>query len=158
MEKSYKIREAKLEDIGQIVRIWDQLMELHLELDELFRRCEGSEKAFVDFVKANIADDDKVVLAAEYDGRIVGYCQGSLEKHPPALEKRDYGLIMDAAVDLEFRRTGFGEAMVRHVCKWFKEKGLERIEVRFHVKNTISSSFWPKMGFEVYKKTAFIEI
>jgi ribosomal protein S18 acetylase RimI-like enzyme len=158
MEKDYKIREAKIEDIEHIVGIWGQLMELHAGLDGFFQRREGAEEAFAEFVKQNIRDENKVVVVAEFDGRIVGYCQGSLEKHPPALEKRDYGQVSDTAVDAEYRRGGAGEAMVRHVCRWFKEKGMSRVEVRFHVKNEISSSFWPKMGFEVYIKTAFAEI
>ena len=157
MEKDYKIRQAKTEDIGQIVRIWEQLMEFHAGLDALFQRCEEAEKTFAEFVKQNIRDDNKIVVAAEFDGRIVGYCQGSLEKHPPALEKQDYGYIMETAVDVKHRRAGVGGAMVQHVCRWFKEKDMERIEVKFHVKNKISSGFWPKMGFEVYTKTAFAE-
>ena len=158
MENDYKIRLARIEDIGQIVGIWNQLMELHAGLDVLFRRCEGAQGTFAEFVGKNIGDDDKIVAVAEYDGRIVGYCQGGLEKHPPALEKRDYGYIMDTAVDAGHRRAGAGAAMVRYVCSWFKEKGLSRVEVKFHVKNEISSGFWPKMGFDVYTKTAFMEI
>ena len=158
MEKDYKIREARAEDIGQITGIWEQLMEFHVGLDELFQRCEGAEEKFAEFVQKNIEDDNKVVVVAEYDGWIVGYSQGGLEKYPPALEKQDYGYIMDTAVDAKHRRKGAGAAMVRHVCRWFKEKSMDRVEVRFHVKNKISSSFWPKMGFEVYAKRAFAEV
>lgn len=158
MENDYKIREARIEDIGQMVCIWDQMMGLHAGLDALFRRCEGAEETFVEFVQKNIADDNKVVAVAECDGRIVGFCQGALEKHPPALEKQAYGQVIDTAVDTKHRRAGAGKAMVRYVCRWFKEKGISRVEVKFHVKNAISSGFWPKMGFEVYAKTAFMKI
>jgi ribosomal protein S18 acetylase RimI-like enzyme len=158
MESAFKIRQAKVEDVSQIVGIWNQLMELHAGLDALFQRCEGAEGMFAEFVRTNIADDSKVVIVAESDRVVIGYCQGMLEQHPPALEKRDYGYIMDMAVDTRHQREGAGEAMVRKVCRWFKEKGINRVEVRYHVKNKISSGFWPKMGFEVFSKRGFMEI
>lgn len=158
MEKDYKIRKARIEDIEQIIFIWNQMMEFHAGLDSLFRRCEGAEEIFGEYIQKSISDVHKVVAVAECDGRVVGYCQGVLEKHPPALEQTDYGYIMDAAVDAEHQRRGAGEAMVQYVCRWFKENGISRVEVRFHVKNEISSGFWPKMGFKVYAKTGFMAL
>jgi hypothetical protein len=47
--------------------------------------------------------------------------------------------------------------MAKYVIKWFRNKGLSRIEV-YVLKGIPASTFWEKMGFKVFIDRRFLEI
>jgi ribosomal protein S18 acetylase RimI-like enzyme len=155
--KQVVIRKATLQDIPVIVGLWKEMMDFHKKIDPFFRRAVNGEDVFSQFLERNINSETACVYVAIIDGKIVGYCQGMLEKHPPVLAETDYGHFMDFAVTAGYRRTGVGEKMCRALQDWFVLKGVHRIEVRHSEFNEISSRFWPKMGFKPYLKTLFME-
>lgn len=150
------VREATCQDIPAIVRLGEELLDFHKEKDPLFTRAANSGDVFARFVEVNIRSETAVVFVAVVNSRIVGYCQGMLQKHPPVLVETDYGHILDIVVTANFRRSGAGEKMVRALRDWFRLKGVHRIEVRRLISNEIASRFWAKMGFEPYLETLFV--
>ena len=62
------------------------------------------------------------------------------------------------AITEKYRRSGIGEQMFNEILKWFKLKGMDRIELDITSKNYVSSSFWGKLGFEEYVRTLFLDI
>ncbi|MBN2074371.1 MAG: hypothetical protein JW762_02350 [Dehalococcoidales bacterium] len=48
--------------------------------------------------------------------------------------------------------------MFNEILKWFKSKGMDRIELDITSKNLVSRSFWGKLGFEEYVRTLYREI
>ena len=152
------IREAGAEDVGAIVELWVEMIDFHAERDPFFARSADGDKVFAEFVAKNIAGETVCVLVAERDGRIVGYCQGMIERHPPVLERVEYGQILDFGVTADCRRTGVGEQLCTRLCEWLAAKGVHRIEVRHSIANEIASRFWPKMGFRPYLKTLCMEV
>ena len=151
------VRQATLQDIPVIVGLWKEMMDFHKKRDPFFTRAVNGEEVFVGFVEKNINSETACVYVAVIDGKIVGYCQGLLEKHPPVLAETDFGQILDFAVTADYRRSGIGEKMCRALQDWFVLKGVHRLEVRHSEFNEISSRFWPKMGFKTYLKTLFME-
>jgi ribosomal protein S18 acetylase RimI-like enzyme len=151
------IRKATLQDIPAIAELWKEMIDFHKKIDPVFTRAVNGEEVFSQFVEKNINSQTACVYVAIVDSKIVGYCQGMLEKPPPVLTETDYGRIMDFAVTADYRRTGVGEKMCRALQDWFVIKGVHRIEVRHSEFNEISSQFWPKMGFKPYLKTLFME-
>ena len=150
-----KIRKAAKEDVPKILPVWRELMELHARLDPFYTCRESAEKLFAKYVTDNIHDPKACVLTAETDGRVVGYCQGMIGKHPPVLEITEFGQIADFAVLEAYRRQGIGQQMLEKMFEWFWARGLLRVEVRCSLHNEISRSFWRKMGFEPYVETLF---
>ena len=150
------VRKATRQDIPAIVRLGEELLDFHKDRDPFFTRAANSRDVFAKFVEANICSEAACVYVAVVNGKIVGYCQGMLEKHPPVLVETDYGHILDMMVTANFRRTGAGEKMVSALRDWFLLKGVHRIEVRRLISNEIASRFWAKMGFEPYLETLFL--
>ena len=150
-----KIRQATIEDVPQIIPIWQEMMAFHAERDAVFNTCEGDEEAFSKYACENIEKDDACVLVAQDNGNIVGYCQCLIVVNPPVLGVTHYGNIGDLAILGDYRRKGIGERFVEKAMAWFKAKGLERVEVRVAVTNEISTKFWRKMGFATYLETMF---
>ncbi len=158
MAKNITIRKATLEDVPAIVELWKEFMDFHKERDRLFSRCVTGDKAFADFITGHISNDTSCVLVAEAGMDIVGYCLAIVEKSPPVLEIKKYGLIQDIAVTEAYRREGIGEKLLKEALSFLREKGLHRIEARFAINNKLSTEFWAKMGFRPYLETAFMEI
>jgi ribosomal protein S18 acetylase RimI-like enzyme len=146
-----------LQDIPAIVGLWKEMMDFHKKRDPFFTLAVNSEEVFAKFVGKNISSETACVYVAVDGEKIVGYCQGMLEKHPPVLAETDYGQILDFAVTTYYRGTGVGEKMYGVLYDWFVKNGVHRLEVRHSEFNEIASQFWPKMGFRSYLKTLFRE-
>ena len=147
------IREATKEDVPKILPVWRELMEFHVQRDACYTTCDGAEEAFSSYVCENIEKDDAMVLVAQDDEKIVGYCQCLVAANPPVYAIKKYGNLADTAVLEQYRRNGIGKQMVEQAMEWFKAKGLERIQVRMAVTNEVSTRFWRKMGFEAFAET-----
>jgi ribosomal protein S18 acetylase RimI-like enzyme len=158
METTAVVRPATRRDIPAIVVLWEELMDFHQARDPFFTRAPKGRDIFAQFVADNIRSDAACVLVATVDAKIVGYCQGILDRHPPALAESDFGQILDFGVTAEYRRAGIGALMFRALCAWFRREGMRRIEVRHSTQNEIGARFWPKMGFQPYLQTLFMEL
>jgi len=152
------IRSATLRDIPDIVRLWEELMDFHRELDPFFTRARNGADLFRRFVEQNVGNDAACVLVAVVEDGIVGYCQGMIDHHPPALAEPDYGQVLDFMVTAGRRNTGIGRQMFETLREWFRKEGIRRIEVRHSTLNDLAAQFWPKMGFRPYLQTLFMEL
>jgi ribosomal protein S18 acetylase RimI-like enzyme len=158
MQTTAVIRPATRRDVPAIVALWEELMDFHRERDPFFTRSRNGSDIFGRFVTENIRNDAACVLVATVDGKIVGYCQGMLDRHPPALAESDFGQILDFGMTADYRRLGIGQQMFQALCEWFHREGIRRIEVRHSTYNEIGARFWPKMGFQPYLQTLFMEL
>lgn len=158
METTAVIRLATRRDVPALVALWEELMNFHQARDPFFTRSRNGSHIFARFVEENIRNDAACVLVAVADGKIVGYCQGILDRHPPALAESDFGQILDFGVTAEHRGAGIGQQMLEALCEWFRREGIRRVEVRHSTYNEIGARFWPKMGFKPYLQTLFREL
>jgi len=158
MQTRAVIRAVTRRDIPAIVGLWEELMDFHRARDPFFTRSHNGSSIFARFIEENIHNDAACVLVATVDDKVVGYCQGILDRHPPALAESDFGQILDFGVTAEHRRAGIGEQMFQELCEWFRREGIHRIEVRHSTCNEIGERFWPKMGFKPYLQTLFMEL
>lgn len=152
------IRSATLRDIPEIVRLWEELMDFHREIDPFFTRARNGADLFRRFAEQNVGNDAACVLVAMAEDGIVGYCQGMLDHHPPALAEPDYGQVLDFMVTASHRHTGIGSQMFEALQAWFRKEGIRRIEVRHSTFNKPAAQFWPRMGFKPYLQTLFLEL
>jgi len=152
------IRAATRGDIPAIVGLGEELIDFHQARDPFFTWADNGSGLFAKFIDENIRNDAVRVLVATVDGKIVGYCQGMLDQHPPVLAEPQYGQILDLMVTAEYRGAGIGERMFKTLCDWFRGEGIRRIEVRHSTANEIAARFWPKMGFQPYLLTLFREL
>jgi GNAT superfamily N-acetyltransferase len=158
MQTTAVIRAASRRDVPAMVALWEELMEFHRARDPFFTRSANGSHIFARFVEENIRNDTACVLVATVDAKIVGYCQGMVDRHPPALAVSDFGQILDFGVTAAYRRAGIGAQMFQALRDWFRREGIRRIEVRHSTFNEIGACFWPKMGFAPYLQTLFLEL
>ncbi len=157
MQTQIVVRKATRRDRDAIVALARELMDFHQVRDPFFTRSADFDAVFGRFVLRNMRSKTAYVLVATVDERVVGYCQGMLDRHPPSILQPEYGQILDLCVTAEYRRTGVGEQMFTALREWFREKGVRRIEVRHSTFNRIAARFWSKMGFTPYLRTLFLD-
>lgn len=158
MNEQVKIREAAVGDVPVIVEIWKELMDFHKELDAIFSRSATGHERFAEFLTSNMEKEDSCVLVAADGGRAVGYCQACISKYPPVLVREKYVKIFDMGVTEKYQRQGIGRMMIDALRRWYADKDVGRIELKYLTANKSAEEFWTKMGFKPYLKTAFLEI
>ncbi len=158
MNGQVDIRKAVMEDVPAIIEIWKELMDFHKELDAIFSRSATGHERFAEFLTSNMEKEDSCVLVAADEGHIVGYCQACISKYPPVLIKEKYVEIFDMAVTEKYQRQGIGRMIIDALRRWYADKDVDRIELKYLTSNKSAEEFWTKMGFKPYLKTAFLEI
>jgi len=157
MNEQVKIREAVMEDVPAIVEIWKELMDFHKRLDAIFSRSATGHEGFAEFLTSNMENEDSCVLVAADGEHIVGYCQACISKYPPVLVREKYVEIFDMAVTKKYQRQGIGRMIIDALRRWYADKDVDRIELKYLTANKSAEEFWTKMGFKPYLKTAFLE-
>ncbi len=152
------IRAATCQDIPAVVALWEELMDFHRAKDPFFERAPNGSNLFARFVEENIRNDAACVLVAVVEGRIVGYCQGILERHPAVIAEPEHGQVLDFVVTASYQGTGIGTQMFETLREWFRREGIRRLEVRHSMFNETAARFWPRMGFKPYLQTLFMEL
>ncbi|MGH6884167.1 GNAT family N-acetyltransferase [Hypericibacter sp.] len=125
---------------------------------------------FFDYLKATVADEfwegaeveperaradfetafakDELVLIASLDGRSAGYLYGRIE---PAYVRespiRQMGYISHCFVREETRGAGVAAALAQAAEDWFRERGIEHIELRYSLANKAAAAVWAKLGY-----------
>ena len=158
MARRVIIRKAVTEDVPSILELWKEMMDFHKERDRIFSRSVTGHEGFADYISGHMSRDTSCVFVAEAGKDIVGYCLAFVEKYPPVLEIKEYGLVQDIAVSEKYRHRGIGKRFLNEARNWFSEKGISRIEARVATTNKISTGFWAKMGFTPYLETVFVEL
>ena len=158
MNGQVDIREAAMEDVPAIIEIWKELMDFHKELDAIFSRSATGHERFAEFLTSNMEKEGSCVLVAADCEHIVGYCQACISNYPPVLIKEKYVEIFDMAVTKKYQRQGIGRMIIDALRRWYADKDVDRIELKYLTANKSAEEFWTKMGFKPYLKTAFLEI
>ncbi|MEM2387300.1 MAG: GNAT family N-acetyltransferase, partial [Candidatus Bathyarchaeia archaeon] len=133
--ESLKIRRANEADLQQIVKLSEKLGKDESTMDSMVSPL-PSEFQNPKWILKNIKGENTVVFVAEAAGKIVGYSLGWISQ--PWSYKAERGYICDCFVEKSYRRQGIGKALVKAILEWFKDKGVECVEVDVYSSNVPS--------------------
>lgn len=139
------IRNARPEDYDSVLRIMNQVQQLHIDLrPDIYKRNDNLIPAD-EFEKITAGD---TFYVAETDGRIIGIME-VIYRHveTPSQVTRNILYIETMAVDEPFRRMGVGH-MFFEKAKEIREKSLlDGIELQVNAKNRAAYEMYAKYGF-----------
>jgi len=147
LEIAHRIRRATADDLPRLVPLWQEFMDYHRAFDPFFTRDEGGHHRWVAFLADKVDTEDWQLLVAEVDGRAVGYLIATVLEYPPVLTVQRYGYLQDVAVTAPHRGRGVGTALYREAERWFRDRGVERVELSVSVHNLRTRDFWRRLGF-----------
>lgn len=151
-----RIRKARQCDTEDIVELWKEFMDFHKQHDAHFSRSRKGHLQFKDFVSKKISARSALVLVAQMDRRVVGYVIASIDAYPPVFVDKRYGAIYDLMVDAGFRHRGIGRRLFSETRKWFRKKGIKRMELSVAVSNRLAVRFWNRVGFKTYMERKYL--
>ncbi len=144
------IRPAREQDIAALTSLWEEMMRFHAQHDERLQWDPTQTASWQEYMRHLINQEDARVLVAEADHQIVGYIVGYVRANPPVRLPPHYGYVSDICVAATARRQGIGRALFEHLTAWFREQGLDHVELLVAARNPVSQAFWRSLGCEDY--------
>jgi ribosomal protein S18 acetylase RimI-like enzyme len=143
------IRRATREDRAALGHLGALLMTMHYEFDRqrFLAPGEHAEEGYADFLVSQLDDPDTLVLVAERDGAVVGYCYAGIEPLSWKELRDRAGFIHDLLIDPAARGQGAGEALMHAATAWFRERGLPRVMLWAAAGNAPALELFRKAGF-----------
>ena len=154
-----KIRPGTLEDIIDVVELWEQFMDEHEcvviknnpKLKYHVTKKNESKKLFTDFLTDLIRTKKGYLSLADNDGQIVGYNLARIKDEIPIFKLEKMGQIADLYVQKDFRGQGLSTKLKDASIKWFKKNNLKVMSITVYPDNPHAHSIYKKWGFMDYK-------
>ena len=99
------------------------------------------------FLTGEIAGDDTIVLVAELDGEVVGYCYAALEGKDWLSLRGPAGAIYDILVDPAARGRGAGRRLLDAMLRTLAERGAPQVVLFTATQNEAAQRLFARAGF-----------
>lgn len=152
------LREARAADADEVTRLWRELMDLHVDVDERFALADNSNEAFLTYFEAALSRDDYRVRVAVMDDALVGFTVACILPNSPVYRTRWIGYINDVCVTESMRGRGVGKRLAYDAIRWLKDNGADSVEVYVARKNHLAQRFWRRIGGRDYLDRLSIEL
>ena len=140
MEKKYEMFLAGPDQEGQVLRLWQQLMEAYGKNAPLTILQKSYRYA--------VAHPRQVqVYVAVREGRVLGTVSLHLG-HFSTWNNNWYGHVEDLFVDDKERRQGVAWSLLSHVVEVAKRESLSRLELHTMNNNQAARAMYEKLGFQ----------
>lgn len=150
-----KLREAIVSDFNQMLKIYDELDEMHrVEHPTIFIKPEGDARP-LEYIQNLIEDENKYLVIAEVDDQLIGFAECAVLESStfPVVRKRKWVELNSLVVSKNYQGKGIGKKLLNEVTKWSKEKEINRMELKVFSFNTSADEFYKKAGFkDLYSK------
>lgn len=146
------IRFACENDIPQMLDLLLQVGEVHHQIrPDLFRA--GAQKYDEAALKRLLKTSDRPILAAEVDGKMVGYafCILQVTKNDPVLCDRRVLYIDDLCVDESHRGRGIAGALYRRALELARELSCDAVTLNVWWGNDNALRFYENCGLQRQK-------
>ena len=155
-----KIREAKIEDIEQIVIILEQISKIHYEKrPDIFKKKSKNEirKNTIEMLKDK---KRKIIVAADDTLKIYGLIIYNIKEVKEHINLRDFKVlwIEELGVDESYRKNGIGKMLMKKVEEDAKILDCKRIELNCWDFNDNAISFYERFGMRTQRRIMEKEI
>lgn len=158
MPEGVEIRKAKAADIAFVIGLWQGMMEEMGRAESRLEAREGGEVIWARWAGQRMRDENSMVLVAEKEGRLVGYCMAYVEKALPVHKMKEHGYISDLYVEESERGKGLGMELARRALDFFREKVVRAVQITVAVKNEKAQKFWKKLGFADFTRRMWLDV
>ena len=147
------IRKARIEDIEQIVKIMQEIQNLHIKNRPDIFKSREIEEVSADVIK-KLNSPDMIIIVAEENKEISGIaiCRIKEVKNNINLKNAKVLYIDEIGVESNSQRNGIGKLLINKAKKIAKEKSCNRLELNCWQFNS-ALEFYKKVGFEQQRTT-----
>ncbi|MBU0898971.1 MAG: GNAT family N-acetyltransferase [Nanoarchaeota archaeon] len=149
-----EIRKARLKDVPEIVKLWEEFGEEHIEIttknnakSEYQEKKTNAKDIWEKWIRKSIRSKNSLVAVAEFERKLIGYVLSNIKKTPPVYKIDTFGYISDLFVKKQYRGSGISSKFKDESFKWFKEKGLKHSMIGVYSDNPHAHFIYKKWGF-----------
>ncbi len=95
-----------------------------------------------------ISGEHGVCFVAEYDGKLIGYAAGSVEKEISPIATILRGELENIYVEEKFRSKGVGKLLTNALVDWCQQQGAQAMTVSAYFYNEAAVEFYKACGFK----------
>lgn len=148
-----KIREAKIEDLENIKRVYEAAGMDELKTyykDESDEEIKKRIKVNLGFIFNKFAKDLKsgrsYWIVAENDGKVIAFAKAKIKSFQEGLLDRNY-------VKKEYRNQGIGKKLIKKRIEWLKQNQTKKVIAKLFINNKSSKKNLEDFGFETTEIT-----
>jgi GNAT superfamily N-acetyltransferase len=154
-----KIRTGTLDDIVEVVQLWQEFMDEHdilvvknnPALKDYVPKEENGKQLFKDYLIKLLKTGEGNLSLADYEGKIVGYNLAQIKDEIPVLKLKKVGHVADLYVQKDFRGQGLSTKLQDASISWFKKNKIKVISITVYPDNPHAYQIYKKWGFMDYK-------
>lgn len=127
-------------------------MEHEKNFSDFTRLSKNFKKELRKFMKKNISKKNRVSFIAFENGKPIGFIFGKEKKDYSvfAESERPTGEIESFYVEPEFRKKGIGKKLFAEMKRWFKKRGMKKLETTVNSPNRKAKALYKELGFRAY--------
>ena len=140
MPVNYFIRKAVLEDIPALVA----LLKVLFSIEEDFSFNEEKQRQGLELMLK--APEQRCIMVAEHNGKIIGMCTAQLLI--TTAEGGKAALVEDMVVHQDYRKQGIGRSLLTKIEEWAYEHEAKRLELLADRGNTPALEYYKKLHWK----------
>jgi ribosomal protein S18 acetylase RimI-like enzyme len=142
------IREARIEDLGMVVDLWEMLVDFHKQLSPHFAPSEDSREKWSKYLAKKFSEKSTKLVVAEENGDIIGFMLCLLQPNAPIFKEKTIGVISDVYVTQEKRKKGITKEMLGVALRWFHKNKISTVSLSVAAANLEARAVWGQLGFK----------
>jgi len=151
-------RVANLADINELVNLRLVNAAYHAGLLKNVAVKKTAEAYFFNHTQKCIGEERSTIIVGELENKVIAYAIGQIEDEHPVLDFGNQATIDDVFVSPSFEQKGYGQTLVKELMKWFKDKGIDRVDLNVYTSNPKGSAFWDKLEFRAMFRRMFKQL
>jgi ribosomal protein S18 acetylase RimI-like enzyme len=133
-----EIKRINLNEANLVVGLFNQYRIFYGKFSDL-----GMAKAFID---ARLENNESVIFVAMEENKPVGFTQLYPTYSSARLAKN--WILNDLFVDIDYRKQGIGEALIKTATSFAKEQGSKYVQLETAIDNFTAQSLYETIGFK----------
>ena len=143
-----EIREARIDDLGEIVELWQQMIDHHTRLSPHFTLSEDGRDRYSKYLARKFSEKSTKLLVASQGGKLVGFMLCLLSPNVPVFRERTIGVVSDVYVEPSLRKKGVTKEMLKVALRWFHKNKVSTVQLSVAAANLEARAAWGQMGFK----------
>lgn len=143
------LRDARVKDGEKALPVWDEFMNYHRRISSLdFEMVDKAREMWRKYFERHVRSRIRKAIVAEWDGEIVGFLLGEIQKRPPIFTTSRQAYVDSVGVLESKRNQGIATMMLDAFAEWAREKKMPYIMLNVAVENDAAIRCYAKRGFK----------
>lgn len=152
-----EFREMRISEIKEVANLYNALARyIQKETEDHYWNFKVlPEEYFCECLQGYLDNQEHKILIAKEDDTIIGFIAGEIVPcHLPISSVKRVGYISGAYVLPEYRGQGIMKRLETLLVVYFKDCGLQFVELHFIVKNLLARKSWDALGYKTFREQA----